>query len=101
LQEHYACYKSVRRHINGEDRDGLIGRISLGHRYFGFNRGEMNGQNGVWYDEWAPGADYLALIGDFNDWNKHAHSLVRNDHGIWHIYLPDTHHGDLLKHEEC
>ena len=34
---------------------GLLGQISQGHHYFGFNRGELYGKPGVWYREWAPG----------------------------------------------
>lgn len=99
LQERFVHYQRLRERIDGKDRGGLMGKISLGHRYFGFNCGEMDGQSGVWYREWAPGADYLALIGDFNDWNRDAHPLVRNNRGVWKIFLPDSHYGDRLTHE--
>lgn len=99
LRERFAHYERFRRRIEEEDRGGLMGKISLGHRYFGFNRGGMDGQGGVWYREWAPGADYLALIGDFNDWNRDAHPLVRDAHGVWRIFLPDSLYGDRLTHE--
>ena len=99
LRGRFAYYERIRRRIDGEDPDGIMGKISLGHRYFGFNRGEMDGQGGVWYREWAPGADYLALIGDFNDWNRDAHPLVRDEHGVWRIFLPDSRYGDRLTHE--
>lgn len=99
LRERFAYYQRFRKRIDEEDRGGLMGQISLGHRYFGFNRGEMDRQGGVWYREWAPGADYLALIGDFNDWNRDAHPLVRDEHGVWQIFLPDSRYGDQLTHE--
>ncbi len=44
-------------------------------------------KKGWWYREWAPGAQQLALVGDFNDWDKSAHQLKRNDDGIWEIFL--------------
>ena len=99
LRERFAHYQRFRNRIDEEDCRGVMGPISLGHRYFGFNRGEMNGQNGVWYREWAPGADYLALIGDFNDWNRDAHPLARDDYGVWQIFLHDSHYGNRLTHE--
>lgn len=99
LRERSAHYRHFRKRIDEEDCRGLMGRISLGHRYFGFNRGEMDGQGGVWYREWAPGANYLALIGDFNDWNRDVDPLVRDDDGVWQIFLPDSHYGDRLTHE--
>ena len=46
LRERFAHYQRFRKRIDEEDCRGLMGPISLGHRYFGFNRGEMNGQNG-------------------------------------------------------
>ena len=98
LLERFAHYQRLRRRIDGEDRDGIMGQISLGHRYFGFNRGEMDGQGGVWYREWAPGADCVSLIGDFNDWNRDANPLVRDDRGVWQIFLPDSQYRDRLSH---
>ena len=99
LQERFAHYQRFRKRIDEEDCRGLVGQISQGHRYFGFNRGEMNGQSGIWYREWAPGANYLALIGDFNNWNRDAHPLVRDEYGVWQIFLPDSHSRDQLTHE--
>ncbi|MDE0297061.1 MAG: alpha-amylase family glycosyl hydrolase [Candidatus Poribacteria bacterium] len=99
LRERFAHYERLRSRIDGEDSDGIMGQISLGHRYLGFNRGEMDGQSGVWYREWAPGADYLALIGEFNDWNRDANPLVRDEHGVWQIFLPDSCYGDRLTHK--
>ena len=72
-----------------EKTGGILGEISQGHHYFGFNRGENDGQEGVWYREWAPGAHSLSLIGDFNDWTRDANPMTVDEWGIWHIFLPD------------
>src|SRR5690606_37534304 len=82
---------------------GLMGQISQGHHYFGFNRGTFYDKPGVWYREWAPGALQLRLIGDFNDWDRYGHPLVRDQFGIWSLFLPDDKfakrlvHGSLVK----
>ncbi len=68
---------------------GLLGDVSLGHRYFGFTKGEHQGKPGVWYREWAPAALQLRLIGDFNGWDRWAHPLVRDEYGIWSTFLPE------------
>lgn len=34
----------------------LCAPLLIGYKYYGFNRGECNGQTGIWYREWAPGA---------------------------------------------
>ncbi len=76
----------------------LTGEISQGHRYFGLNRGEEAGQAGVWYREWAPAAYNLSLIGDFNEWNRGCSPMLRDQYGVWSLFLPDSTYGDLLTH---
>ena len=77
---------------------GLLGPISQGHHYFGFNRGERDGKPGVWYREWAPGALQLRLIGDFNGWDRCANPMVRDQFGVWSLFLPDDEYADRLMH---
>ena len=51
LRRRYAHYQ---RGLSKFDATGgLLGDISSGHHYFGFNRGELWGKPGVWYREWA------------------------------------------------
>ncbi|MBV8780874.1 MAG: alpha amylase C-terminal domain-containing protein, partial [Phycisphaerae bacterium] len=79
------------------------GDISQGHKYYGFNRGELWGKPGVWYREWAPEAVQLRLIGDFNGWDRMSHPMVRDQWGVWSLFLADDEyanrftHGSLLK----
>lgn len=49
--------------------------------------------------EWAPAAQSVALVGDFNDWKETSHPLTKNADGVWHSELPAStlKHGDLLK----
>lgn len=77
---------------------GLLGPISEGHRYFGFNRGELDGAAGVWYREWAPGATALTLMGDFNSWNRDSEPMTRDEYGVWSLFLPDDRYADKLVH---
>ena len=77
---------------------GLLGEISQGHHYFGLNRGEFHGKPGVWYREWAPGALQLRLIGDFNNWDRWASPMVRDQYGVWGLFLPDDQFGKKLVH---
>ena len=75
-----------------------LDKMSLGHKYFGFNRGEYNGNAGVWYREWAPGALSLALIGDFNGWERFRHPMKKDEFGTWSIFLSDEEYKDKLVH---
>ncbi|MEX0599980.1 MAG: alpha-amylase family glycosyl hydrolase, partial [Rhodothermales bacterium] len=42
---------------------------------------------GTWFAVWAPWADSVSVLGDFNDWDPDAHALKRNDAGIWEGYV--------------
>ncbi len=68
-----------------------LSAFANGYMYFGFHRTE----NGWYYREWAPAAEALYLLGDFNGWNPHSHPLQRLEHGCWEIFLPVA---DTLPH---
>ena len=61
---------------------------------------EQNGQKGVRFAVWAPNADKVAVIGDFNGWNKTATPLfLRGDGtGIWEGFVPNIGHGQAYKY---
>ena len=96
LRERFAHFQRFKAQI--ENSSGVLGEITQGHRYFGFNRGENAGESGVWYREWAPGAKALSLIGDFNDWNRDANPMSVDEWGIWHLFLPDKDYSSRLTH---
>ncbi len=96
LRERFGYYLDLKHRI--EESSGLLGPISQGHNYFGLNRGERGGQPGIWYREWAPGAGYLSLIGDFNYWERGASPLTRDEWGIWSVFLPNDTYRDRLIH---
>ena len=58
LRRRQAHYVRLRAAI--DETGGLLGPISQGHHFLGFTRGERDGQPGVWYREWAPGAHSFA-----------------------------------------
>jgi 1,4-alpha-glucan branching enzyme len=97
LRRRQGHYMRLRSAI--EETGGLLGPISLGCQFFGFNRGEKDGVPGVWYREWAPGASGLSLFGDFNNWNRDSNPLTRDDFGIWSAFFPDTEYETTLTHE--
>jgi len=79
------------------NKKALLGRhlkfktFANGHLFYGFHRVK----DGWYYREWAPGAEELHLIGDFNGWNPETHPLERKEHGNWEIFLPGK---DALQH---
>lgn len=60
---------------------------------------EFDGIKGVHFAVWAPNADYVSVIGDFNNWNKHSHLLKKiDDAGIWYGFVPGVEKGNLYKY---
>ena len=96
LRDRYSHYKYALSKL--DKTGGLLGEVSCGHHYFGFNRGELFGKQGVWYREWAPNALQLRLIGDFNDWDRMGHPMVRDQFGVWSLFLPDDKFAARLVH---
>jgi 1,4-alpha-glucan branching enzyme len=49
----------------------------------------VNGQPGVYFAVWAPNAERVSVIGEFNRWNGTNHQLQpRDNSGIWEGFLP-------------
>lgn len=57
-------------------------------------------QDATRFAVWAPNAEQVAVIGEFNDWNPQAHALApRPDHsGIWQGVVPHAAPGQLYKY---
>ncbi len=96
LRARYARFCRLRDEIVAQH--GSLADFADGHHIFGFNRGRHDGQEGVWYREWAPGAQALSLIGDFNDWQRDATALARDEWGVWSVFLPDRDYGQRFLH---
>ena len=59
----------------------------------------VDGQEGVCFAVWAPNAEQVTVIGDFNGWNKDRHPLrARGQSGIWEGFIPGLGRGDLYKY---
>ncbi|MCX4241089.1 1,4-alpha-glucan branching protein GlgB [Paraliomyxa miuraensis] len=59
---------------------------------------EVDGQDGTYFAVWAPGAHYVAVVGDFNAWDRGAHPLRKHDEsGVWEGFVPGAREGSLYK----
>jgi 1,4-alpha-glucan branching enzyme len=55
---------------------------------------------GVHFSVWAPNAQRVSVIGDFNRWDGRTHVMRRLvPSGIWEIFIPDLTDGDCYKFE--
>lgn len=56
-------------------------------------------EGGVQFVVWAPNAQYVSVIGDFNDWDKSRHPMKpRGASGLWEITLPEAKPGAHYKY---
>lgn len=97
LQARYRRFTALRSRIIAAE--GSLASFAQGHLTLGFSRGMNDGEPGVWYREWAPGAIALFLIGDFNNWDRESHPMTRDDFGVWSIFLSDRRYVRTLRHE--
>ena len=48
----------------------------------------VKGVSGVQFAVWAPNAERVSVIGDFNQWDRISHPLrARRDCGIWEGFV--------------
>jgi len=58
-----------------------------------------NGVSGTYFAVWAPDAEAVSVIGEFNAWNKASHRLAPKAHtGIWEGFFPGVGKGALYKY---
>ncbi len=60
----------------------------------------VNGIEGAHFAVWAPNAERVSVIGDFNGWNRASHQLhLRWDQsGIWEGFIPGVKKGAIYKY---
>ena len=78
-------------------REGTHARL---YRVLGAHPAVVDGTPGVRFAVWAPNAEYVSVIGDFNGWNADANPLAaRGDwSGIWEGFVPGVEPGAIYKY---
>jgi len=81
-------------HLFGEGKHWHI------YRLLGAHCKTINGISGVLFATWAPSAERVSVIGDFNQWDGRTHAMRnRGSSGVWELFIPGLHHHDLYKFE--
>lgn len=70
------------------------------YRLFGAHIINTNGKEATRFCVWAPNADEVNLVGDFNHWNGKGFGLSRvNNEGVWMLIIEQNLEGSNYKYE--
>ncbi len=70
------------------------------YRIMGAHVREHEGVSGVSFAVWAPSAQRVSVIGNFNHWDGREHPMrVRGSSGVWEIFIPGLCEGEVYKFE--
>jgi 1,4-alpha-glucan branching enzyme len=81
-------------HLFGE------GKHRHAYRFLGAHVHAVDEVPGILFAVWAPNAERVSVVGDFNQWDGRRHPMrVRGGSGVWELFLPDLTPGHLYKYE--
>ncbi|MCR0983044.1 1,4-alpha-glucan branching protein GlgB [Roseomonas populi] len=81
-------------YLFAEGRHREMGKV------FGAHAVTVDGVPGVRFAVWAPNAQRVSVVGDFNSWDGRRHPMrLRGATGVWEIFLPRLGPGERYKYE--
>jgi 1,4-alpha-glucan branching enzyme len=59
------------------------------YRFMGSHQLTVDGITGIRFAVWAPEAERVSVVGDFNRWDGRCHTMrVRGNSGVWELFVP-------------
>ncbi|MDD6470313.1 MAG: 1,4-alpha-glucan branching protein GlgB [Butyricicoccus sp.] len=65
------------------------GRDCRAFDYMGAHPVVQDGEQGYLFRVYAPEAEKVSVMGEFNDWNRDADYMTRDEQGIWEKFIPN------------
>ncbi len=76
------------------------GRLIEAYKTLGAQLCEYQGISGVRFAVWAPNAERVSVVGNFNRWDGRVNPMrVHGSSGVWEIFIPGLNAGELYKYE--
>ena len=67
------------------------------YEYMGAHATTHDGVSGYMFRVWAPRAQAVSVVGDFNFWDTEAHPMHKITDGIWEVFVPGGQTYDAYK----
>jgi 1,4-alpha-glucan branching enzyme len=74
------------------------GTFQEAYRAMGAHLVQADGVSGVRFAVWAPNAENVTLVGEFNDWDIRRHPMRRRNGGVWEVFMPGLAEGTKYKY---
>ncbi len=59
----------------------------------------IDGKKGIYFAVWAPHAESVSVIGEFNEWKEDAHPMTCvGTIGVWECFIPEAEIGQMYKY---
>ncbi len=115
VEDHYTIQvtysnNETYRYIDPYSFTSLISDFDLHHHsegnhwhiyhHLGANKKKIDNIEGVLFAVWAPNAQRVSIVGNFNSWDGRRHIMQKRDgYGVWELFIPDLAEGELYKFE--
>jgi 1,4-alpha-glucan branching enzyme len=81
-------------YLHGEGRHWQI------YDKLGAHLNTISDVDGVTFAVWAPNAQRVSVVGNFNNWDGRIHPMqLRAESGIWELFIPGIKEGEIYKYE--
>ena len=76
------------------------GKLWQAYRTLGAHQVINAGVTGIRFAVWAPNAERVSVVGDFNRWDGRVHPMrVHHASGVWELFIPELPPDSLYKFE--
>ena len=76
------------------------GKHRHAYEFMGAHSRTVDGVSGILFSVWAPTAERISVVGDFNLWDGRCYPMrARGSSGIWELFIPELTQGLLYKFE--
>ena len=76
------------------------GKLHQGYRVLGSHAVEIDGVTGVRFAVWAPNAERVSVVGEFNQWDGRLHPMrSHGSSGVWELFIPEILQHALYRYE--